>query len=108
MFCYDTYSNQKSGQTGTLFVTNYKVSFVTLKFDISSKYVVSSIALQLVSSNVILLSIDVCSASIIRLHRNHNLSDKQVVQLLKLWQFYRVTQKSENIQRFVDSTLYIA
>jgi len=33
---YDTYSSQKSGQTGTLFITNFKVSFVTLKLDVSS------------------------------------------------------------------------
>ena len=52
VFCYDTYSNHKSGQTGTLFVTNYKVSFVTLKFD-TSKHVVGFIAVQLMSSNLI-------------------------------------------------------
>ena len=53
VFCYDTYSNHKSGQTGTLFVTNYKVSFVTLKFDTLPKYVVGFIALWLVPSNLI-------------------------------------------------------
>lgn len=42
VFRYDTYSNQKSGQTGTLFITNFKVSFVTLKLDESAEYVSSS------------------------------------------------------------------
>ena len=40
VFRYDTYSNQKSGQTGTLFITNFKLSFVTLKLDESAEYVV--------------------------------------------------------------------
>jgi len=40
VFRYDTYSNQKSGQTGTLCITNFKVSFVTLKLDESAQCVV--------------------------------------------------------------------
>jgi len=40
VFRYDTYSNQKSGQTGTLFITNFKVSFVTLKLDETAEYAV--------------------------------------------------------------------
>ena len=40
VFRYDTYNNEKSGQTGTLFITNFKVSFVTLKLDDSAEYVV--------------------------------------------------------------------
>jgi len=44
---YDTYSDQKSGQTGTLFITNFKVSFVTLKLDMSAEYEVRFSAVYL-------------------------------------------------------------
>jgi len=54
VFRYDTYSNQKSGQTGTLFITNFKVSFVTLTFDASVKHEVGFSAIYLLFSGVIL------------------------------------------------------
>jgi len=58
VFRYDTYSSQKSGRTGTLFVTNFKVSFVTLKLDVSAEYVVRSNAWYFVISSLRLMSIE--------------------------------------------------
>jgi len=83
VFRYDTYSSHKSGQTGTLFVTNFKVSFVTLKLDQSADYVVGSSAVHLPYTCIIFSLTLMCVRLLRELRRDCGLSSpSEAFQLL--------------------------